>query len=263
MNNFNFAQAGRTPAGSMDASVDAGLRSFMLGVYNKLALGIAIAGILALIAGTVEPVRNLVLFSPLSLVIAFTPPALIIGSMFFMKNPSPGMTGFIYWAIVATIGLSFGYYMYMASAGMSYSTLGGIKQSFTFATITKAFLITATSFGALSLWGYTTKRDLTALGTFAIMGLWALFAVSVVYMILPMTGLIQHSGSMEWIISGGFALLSAVLVAWETQQLKFGYYQFAGDKRGLAVMTNWGALNFFIMFANMFRFFLMLLASRD
>tara|TARA_Y100000052_G_scaffold22006_1_gene22429 strand:+ start:27754 stop:28545 length:792 start_codon:yes stop_codon:yes gene_type:complete len=263
MNDFNFAQAGRASAGTMDASVDAGLRSFMLGVYNKLALGIALAGILALIAGTVEPVRNIVLFSPLAFVIAFGPPALIIGSMFFMKNPSPVATGFIYWAVVTLIGLSFGYYMYMASESMSMSTLGGIKQSFNFATITKAFLITATSFAALSLWGYTTKRDLTALGTFAIMGLWALFAVSIVYMILPMTGLIEHSGGMEWMISGGFALLSAVLVAWETQQLKHGYYQFAGDQRGLAVMTNWGALNFFIMFVNMFRFVLMLLASRE
>ena len=95
------------------------------------------------------------------------------------------------------------------------------------------------------------------------MAIWALFAVSVIYMILPAIGLIENSSGMEWMISGGFALLSAVLVAWQSQQLKEGYYQFAGDHRGMAVMTNWGALNFFIMFVNMFRFVLMLLASRD
>ena len=73
----------------------------------------------------------------------------------------------------------------------------------------------------------------------------------------------QPSSGMEWLISGGFALLSAVLVAWQTQELKEGYYQLSHDGRSLAVMTNWGALNFFIMFVNMFRFVLMLLASRD
>ena len=95
------------------------------------------------------------------------------------------------------------------------------------------------------------------------MALWALVAVTLVYMILPVFGILAPSSSMEWLISGGFALLSAVLVAWQTQELKEGYYSFAGDQRSMAVMTNWGALNFFIMFVNMFRFVLMLLASRE
>ena len=103
----------------------------------------------------------------------------------------------------------------------------------------------------------------TAVMGLLIMAIWALFAVAIIYMILPAIGLIEHSGPMEWIISGGFALLSAVLVAWQTQELKEGYYQLAGDQRGMAVMTNWGALNFFISFVNMFRIVLMLLASRD
>ena len=73
----------------MDASVDAGLRTFMLGVYSKLTIGIAIAGVLAFVAGTVPVVRDLVFGTPLYYVVMFAPPALIIGSMFFMKNPSP------------------------------------------------------------------------------------------------------------------------------------------------------------------------------
>ena len=260
MNDFNTSIArGR----SMDASVDAGLRTFMLGVYSKLTIGIAIAGVLAFVAGTVPVVRDLVFGTPLYYVVMFAPPALIIGSMFFMKNPSPTGSAILYWAIVATVGLGLGVYFALAQSSMSITTAGGISQSFNYMTIAKAFFITASAFAALSLWGYTTKRDLSAIGSFAIMGIWALFAVAVIYMILPAIGLIEHSGPMEWLISGGFALLSAILVAWQTQELKEGYYQFAGNERGMAVMTNWGALNFFIMFVNMFRFVLMLLASRE
>ncbi|MEM1391636.1 MAG: Bax inhibitor-1/YccA family protein [Pseudomonadota bacterium] len=260
MNDFNSSVArGRT----MDASTDAGLRAFMLGVYSKLTLGIALAGVLAFIAGTVPPVTNLVFNTPLVYLVMFGPPALIIGSMFFMKNPSPTGSAVLYWALVTLIGLGMGVYFALAASGITAQTAGGIQQSLTYATITKAFFITASAFAALSLWGYSTKRDLSAIGSFAIMAIWALFAVAVVYAILPAIGLLEPSGTMEWAISGGFALLSAVLVAWQTQELKEGYYAFAGDQRSMAVMTNWGALNFFIMFVNMFRFILMLLASRD
>ncbi|MEM8617131.1 MAG: Bax inhibitor-1/YccA family protein [Pseudomonadota bacterium] len=260
MNDFNTSVArGRT----MDASVDAGLRTFMLGVYTKLTIGIAIAGVLAFAAGTFEPLTNLVFNTPLYYVVMMGPPVLIIGSMFFMKNPSPVGSAVLYWALVGLIGLSLGVYFLMAKSGLNMSTAGGISQAMNYGTIGKAFFITASAFAALSLWGYTTKRDLSAIGSFAIMAIWALFAVAVVYAILPMLGLMEPSSTMEWVISGGFALLSAVLVAWQTQELKEGYYAFAGDQRGMAVMTNWGALNFFIMFVNMFRFVLMLLASRE
>jgi len=247
----------------MDASVDQGLRSFMLGVYQKLTIGIALSGLLAFAAGTYEPLTALIFGTPLYYVVAFAPVALIFGSMFFMKNPSPTGSALLYWAIVVFVGLGLGVYFYMASSGISTQTAGGISQSLNYMTIAKAFFITASAFGALSLWGYTTKRDLSAIGSFAIMAIWALFAVSVIYMFLPMLGIMEPSSGMEWMISGGFALLSAVLVAWQTQELKEGYYQFAGDARGMAVMTNWGALNFFIMFVNMFRFVLMMLASRE
>ena len=260
MNQFNTSVAqGR----SMDASVDAGLRAFMLGVYTKLTLGIGLAGLLAFIAGTVDAVSAIVLSSPMNMIIAFAPVALILISMFAMRNPSPTGSAILYWAIVATVGLGMGVYVYMAANSISASTAGGIQQSLTFATIGKAFFITSSAFAALSLWGYSTRSDLSAIGIFAIMGIWALFAVAVIYMILPAIGVIEPSGPMEWIISGGFALLSALLVAWQTQELKEGYYQLAGNQRGMAVMTNWGALNFFIMFVNMFRFVLMLLSSRD
>ena len=103
-----------------------------------------------------------------------------------------------------------------------------------------AFLITASAFGALSLWGYTTKRNLGGIGNFAVMALWGVVALSLLNFILP------PSSMFEWIIMAAVFGLSAILIAVETQQLKEGYYSFGGDARSLAVMTNWGALNFFI-----------------
>lgn len=255
MADFQYAQ-GRQGARAGDMSVDAGLRSFMLGVYVKLGIGILLAGALAYAAGAI-PAVSAIVFSPVGYpIVQFGPIVLLLGSMFFMKNPSPLASGILYWAIVVMIGLGLGIWVAMAEQAASGSTRGGINLAPTYGIIAKAFFITASAFGALSLWGYTTKRDLTGIGSFAIMALWGVVAVSLV-------GLFFRSSALEWITMGAVAGLSALLIAWETQQLKAGYYAFAGDGRSMAVLTNWGALNFFISFVNMFRFILMLLSSRN
>lgn len=262
MADFQYAQS-RTGAQTGDMSTDAGLRKFMLGVYNKLFLGILLAGALAYAAGAVPVVTQLVFGTPLYFVVQWGPIVLMLGSMFFMKNPSPLATGIMYWAIVVMMGLGLGIWVAAAEAAssgvpMDLSTRGGIPVSnLTYMTIAKAFLITASAFGALSLFGYTTKRDLSGLGSFAIMAMWGVLAMSLVNLFLP------ANSTMEWIIMGAVFALSAVLIAVETQQLKDGYYAFGGDARSLAVMTNWGALNFFISFINMFRIVLMFLSSRE
>jgi hypothetical protein len=238
-------------------ATDVGLRKFMLGVYNKLTLGILLAGVLAYVAGTVEPVTQLVFGTPLSLVVQWGPIVLLMGSMFFMKNPSPLATGILYWSIVTLLGLGLGTWVIMAETATSASTRGGIGLTTTYVTIAKAFLITASAFGALSLWGYTTKRNISGFGSFLVMALWGVIALSLVNIFLP------PSSMMEWIIMGAVFVISAGLIAVETQQLKNGYYEFGGDARSLAVMTNWGALNFFISFVNMFRIVLMFLSSRE
>jgi len=256
MADFQYAQ-GRSATGVGDMARDAGLRKFMLGVYNKLMLGILLAGVLAYVAGTVEPVAQLVFGTPLIYLVQWGPVVLLLGSMFLMKNPSPLATGILYWSIVTLLGLGLGVWVLMAESGVSSSTRGGVDISTTYVTIAKAFLITASAFGALSLFGYTTKRNLSGIGSFAIMALWGVIALSLLNFILP------PSSMFEWIIMGAVFALSAVLIAVETQQLKNGYYAFGGDARSLAVMTNWGALNFFISFVNMFRIVLMFLSSRE
>jgi FtsH-binding integral membrane protein len=258
MADFQYAQ-GRTGARAGDMSTDVGLRKFMLGVYNKLGLGILLAGVCAYAAGAIEPVSALVFGTPLLYVVQWGPIALLLGSMFFMKNPSPLGSGIMYWTIVVLLGLGLGQWVLMAEAGAGFSTTtrGGIGLSTTYVTIAKAFLITASAFGALSLFGYTTKRDLSGIGSFALMALWGVIALSLLNLFLP------ASSMFEWIILGAVFAISAVLIAFETQQLKQGYYAFGGDARSLAVMTNWGALNFFISFVNMFRIVLMFLSSRE
>jgi uncharacterized protein len=256
MADFQYAQS-RTGAQTGDMSMDAGLRKFMLGVYNKLTLGILLAGALAYAAGAIPAVTELVFGTPLAYVIQWGPIVLLLGSAFLMKNPSPLASGILYWSIVALLGLGLGVWVLMAEAGMSSETRGGIGLTTTYATIAKAFLITASAFGALSLFGYTTKRDLSGIGSFAIMALWGVVALSLLNFILP------PSSMIEWIIMGAVFGLSAVLIAVETQQLKQMYYAFEGDQRSLAAMTNIGALNFFVSFVNMFRIVMMFLSSRE
>lgn len=254
MNDFNQSYAPQT--GTLDMSTDAGLRSFMLGVYNKLALGIALSGLIAFAVGSFEPLTALVWGTPLAYVVQFGPIVLILASAFLMRNPSPMGSAIMYWSIVSLLGASLSMWVVLANADASFATRAGTAMSVDFMTITKAFLVTASAFAALSLFGYTTKMNLRPIGTFMIIGLWGLVAIGLISLFFPPSGLLELG------LQVGILLLSGGLVAWETQELKEGYYQFAGDGRSMAVMTNWGALNFFILFYNMFTIILSLM-SRD
>ena len=246
MNDFNrTVGATRT----MDMSTDAGLRSFMLGVYNKLALGLAVAGGLAFFVGSNSAAMSFFMTPPVVYAIMFGPIALIFGSSFFMRNPSPTGSAILYWSIVSLIGIGLSAWVFQARIGSA-----GV----TFTLIAKAFFITATAFGALSLFGYTTKRNLGPIGTFAIMGIWGVVALSVLGFFF---GGFESGGFMMNAIMAAIFLLSAAITAWQTQELKEGYYALAGDQRGMAVMTNWGALNFFISFVNMFQTIMYFMSS--
>ena len=254
MNDYN--QSYGAGAREMDTSVNAGLRAFMLGVYNKLALGIALSGALAFAAGSYEPLTNLLFGTSLRWVVMLAPIAILLFANFGMRRPSPVGSAVLYWAVVIAIGLSMGIYFAMAKVGV-----GGMSHF----VIAKAFLATSITFAGLSLFGYTTKRDLGPIGTFAFMGIWAAFVIGMLFFILPMifpnVAFLQVGGTMQIIISGAFALFSAVIIAWQTQNLKEGYMQYSNDGAQLAVMTNWGALNFFVSFINILQFFLHIMSS--
>lgn len=252
MSDFNNGYARPLPQ-SADMSVDAGLRSFMLGVYNKVALGLLVSAVLAYVTGSVPAVRDLLFstavfpdgvtrltgYTLLGMIVAFSPLVLILGSNFVMKNPTAGGASALYWLIVALIGAS----------------MGTVVLLYTGASVVQTFLITAAAFGGLSLFGYTTKKDLSGIGSFLIMGVIGLIIAMVVNMFL-------QSSMMQMIISIAGVLIFAGLVAYDTQRLKMTYYALGGNQTGMSVATSYGALTLYISFVNMFQFLLMLFGGR-
>jgi FtsH-binding integral membrane protein len=248
MSDYNRGYARPAPA-SADMSVDAGLRAFMLGVYNKLALGLVVSGALAWITYSVPAVRDLLyVITPdnrlvgitmLGTIIRFLPLVAMLVAMFGMRNPSPASSGALYWFIVASFGLGAGVWMMI----------------YTGASVASAFLITAVAFGSLSLVGYTTKKDMTGFGNFLIMGLIGIVLASVVNLFL-------HMPVISFVVNILGVLIFAGLIAYDTQRLKMTYYALGGDQTGMAVATNYGALSLYLDFINLFQFLLSLLGSR-
>ena len=247
MSDFNRGYARSVPTDRADMSVDAGLRSFMLGVYNKMALGLLLSAALAFLTGSFAPVRDLMFtvangrvgYSVLGMVVAFAPLAVILFSGFAIRNQTPRTANITYWSIVSLIGAS----------------LGVLVLRYTGASIASTFLITAAAFGGLSLVGYTTKKDLSGFGSFLIMGLWGLIIASLVSIFWSPPG-------FSFIISVLGVLIFAGLIAYDTQNLKMTYYQLGGDSASMAVATNYGALNLYLNFINLFQFLLQFTGNR-
>jgi uncharacterized protein len=241
MSDFNRGFSRPAPAVA-DMSVDAGLRAFMLGVYNKVGLGLVLSAALAYVTGTVPQVQQLLFtrdlgtgrigYTILGFVVAFSPLAILLFQAFFRRT-SPQAAAFTYWAIVALIGASFGVLF------MVYSQMG----------IFQTFLVTAAAFGGLSLVGYTTKRDLTAMGSFLIMGLFGLI-------LAMLASFFFHSPALTFVINLVGVLIFAGLIAFDTQRLKMTYYQLGGDTAAMSMATSYGALSLYLNFINLFRFLL-------
>ena len=231
----------------MDMSVNEGLRGFMLGVYNKMALGLLLTAGISYVVGAMVPenVTLTLLTGPLGIVIMFAPLAILLLSGFVMKNPSPLAANLVYWSVVSLIGVSMGAIVYVY-ARMPDGML----------IVSKAFLTTAIAFGALSLYGYTTKRDLSGFGTFLIMGVVGIIVASLLNM------LFFKSPVMDLVISIVGLLLFAGLTAWDTQRLKTMYFAIEGNARAVAVATTYGALSLYLDFINMFQFMLSLMSRR-
>jgi FtsH-binding integral membrane protein len=248
MSDFNRGLSGSTPVVT-DMGVDAGLRAFMLGVYNKVGLGLVLSAALAYVTGTVPAVQQYLFtvdpqtgrlgYTLLGMVVAFSPIGILLFQMFFRKT-SPRAAAITYWAIVALIGASFGMLF------LIYSQVG----------IFQTFLVTAAAFGGLSLVGYTTKRDLTAMGSFLIMGLFGLlFAM--------LASFFFHSAALTFAINLIGVLIFAGLIAYDTQRLKLTYHQLGGNQAAMSVATSYGALSLYLDFINLFRFLLYFMGGRS
>lgn len=242
MSDYREQIQGRTGAAT-GAVIDEGLRSYMLRVYNIMALGLAITGIAAL--GTSVMAQNNPAFaqaiygSPLKWVVMFAPLAMVFFLSFRIEKMSVSAAQTTFWVYAAMMGLS----------------LSSIFLVFTGESIVRTFFITAASFGALSLYGYTTKKDLSGMGSFLIMGVFGILIASVVNIFLGSTGL-------QFAISVLGVLIFAGLTAYDTQQIKEMYYEgdgatVAGRK---AIM---GALRLYLDFINLFMFLLQFLGNRE
>ncbi|MDQ0466183.1 FtsH-binding integral membrane protein [Caulobacter ginsengisoli] len=250
MSDYNNGYARPTVA---DMSVDAGLRSFMLGVYNKMGLGLLLAGGLAWTVGNVPQLAQLLFqdlgargigYTPLGMVVAFAPLAVLLASRFLMRNMTVVSSAALYWVVVSLVGLSLGVLFVVYAGTLIYTAL----------------LVTAVAFGGLSLYGYATKRDLSPFGSFLVMAVFGLVASSVALFFLPPA--VYNSP----IIFFGFNIIGVLvfsgMIAWKTQELKMMYYQLGGNSASTAIVTNIGALSLFISFVNLFQVILALMGGR-
>jgi FtsH-binding integral membrane protein len=229
-----------TGVGRDSVAVDAGLRSYMLSVYNYMASGVLLTGIVAMLFARSGAAETILLGpGPLKYLIMFSPLAFVMVMSFGLNRLSTGMTQFLFWAFATVMGLS------MASIFLVYT--GG--------SIATTFFATSAAFLSLSLWGYTTKKDLSGFGTFLIMGVVGL----IVAMLL---NLWLQSSVMHLAISAIGVLIFAGLTAYDTQRIKSLYFMVAGsDMMGKTVIM--GALSLYLDFVNMFTFLLSFLGSRD
>lgn len=232
---FATAQTG----GMARADIDVGLRKYMLGVYNYMASGVLLTGMVALLVASVPALQQFVFFTPFKWVALFAPLAIVLFFSVRLHAMSASTAQAVYWLYAGTMGLS----------------LGSIFLVYTGASIAKTFFVTATAFGALSLYGYTTKKDLSAWGTFLIMGVVGLLVASLVNIFLKSSGL-------EFVISAAGVLLFAGLTAYDTQKIKEMYYEGDGYEVTAKKSVS-GALALYLDFINLFLFLLRFLGNRE
>ncbi|QEW19178.1 Inner membrane protein YbhL [Marinibacterium anthonyi] len=252
-------QGVRSAAGVRTAAIDEGLRAHMNKVYGTMSVGMLITALAAWaisgLAVTSVPTEYqigageyltqlgyAIYASPLKWVIMFAPLAFVFGLSASMNRLSASAAQLVFYAFAAVMGLS----------------LSSIFLVYTGTSIAQVFLITAIMFASLSLYGYTTKKDLSGLGTFLFMGLIGLIIASVVNIFLA-------SAAMTFAISVIGVLIFAGLTAYDTQQIKGEYVQFAsmGDQEWLGKAAIMGALRLYLDFINMFVMLLSLFGQRD
>ena len=223
--------------GVPSATRDAGLRSYMLSVYNYMASGVLLTGIVALLffsSGMAEQVMT----TPLKWLIILAPLGFVFGMSFGVNRMSTGTLQTMFWGFAVAMGLS------MSTIFIVYT---GVSIAQTFFAVSAGFL-------ALSLYGYTTKKDLSGFGTFLIMGVVGLLVAMVINMFLQST-------AMGYAISGIGVLLFAGLTVYDTQKIKSMYAHIAGtDMLGKAAIMS--ALTLYLDFINMFQFMLSFMGDR-
>lgn len=244
-----FSTAAQTYEQTRAVERDAGLRAYMLRIYNYMASALALTGGVALFAANspafismlyqVNEAGYPVGISGFGWLVMFAPLGLVLWLSFGVHKMSLFTTQAVYWAYAALVGLS----------------LSSIFLTYTGESIARAFFVTAGTFGAMSIYGYTTKRDLSGMGSFLIMGLIGVLIASVVNIFL-------HSSALAFATSVLGVLIFVGLTAWDTQRLKSLYYQVSGQGEALAKVSIMGALSLYMDFINIFLYLLRFMGDR-
>ncbi|MER8431354.1 Bax inhibitor-1/YccA family protein [Mesorhizobium caraganae] len=230
----------RMGAGARAGAVyDEGLRSHMLRVYNYMGIGLVVTGVIAYLVASTPALYVPIFSSPLKWVVMLAPLGFVLLFSFKMQTMSAASAQAMFWAFCAVMGLS----------------LASVFLVFTGTSIARTFFITATMFGATSLYGYTTKRDLTQFSSFLIMGLIGVVIASVVNIFLGSTAL-------QFAISVIGIAVFVGLTAWDTQTIKEQYAENfdAESQQKLAVF---GALSLYLNFVNIFQLLLNFTGERE
>ena len=237
MARYNTAyQAGTA---TQTAEFDEGLRAYMLKVYNYMASGVLLTGIIAMYVGNSPTLLNAIFNSGLKWIVTLAPLAFVMVMSFGVHKMKSSTLQMIFWAFAATMGVS----------------ISWIFMAYTDTSIARTFFITAATFGALSLYGYTTKKSLSGMGTFLFMGVIGILIASVVNMFLG-------SSMLQFIISVAGVLVFAGLTAYDTQRIKESYYMMSTGE-AVAKGAIMGAVNLYLDFVNLFMFMLQFLGNRE
>jgi len=218
-------------AGIDRVNFDAGLRAHMQRIFNYMGCGLILTGLVAYIVANTA-LAGVIFGTPLKWIAMLAPFGFLIYMNARMATLSASTLRILFWLFCGTMGLS----------------LGAIFLVFTGASVARAFFITAATFGAMSLYGYTTKRDLTGVGSFMLMGILGLMIASVV-------NLFMASGMLQWMISVAGVVIFTGLTAYDVQRIKQTYSEAWGTEANdkLAVFN---ALSLYLNFINMFQFIL-------
>ncbi len=238
-------------ATTVDSRVDAGLRAHMLRVYNYMVGALALSGAVAYIVASSPALLNMfyqtvmtangVNLQPtiLGWVVMLSPIALVLLLSFRVMQMSQGAAQATFWAYAALTGAS----------------LASILVVYTGASVAMTFFVTAATFGTMSLWGYTTKRDLTGMGHFLMMGVIGLLIAMVANMFFK-------SPTINFVVSALGVVIFTGLTAWDTQKIKNTYYQIGGDTAVAGKAAIMGALSLYLDFLNIFLFLLRFMGNR-
>jgi FtsH-binding integral membrane protein len=234
-------------ARAQGTTYDQNLRAYMLNIYNYMASALALTGLVAYLGANWAPLASLLYrfegghigLTGFGMLAMFAPLAFILALSFGINRMSPQAAQMTFWAYAATVGLS------LSSIFFVYSGV----------SIARAFFITAATFGGMSLWGYSTRRDLRGMGHFMMMGLFGVIIAMFVNVFL-------HSTGLQFVISTMGVIVFTGLTAYDTQKIRDMYYAQGNRGEMAAKLAIMGALSLYLDFINLFMYALQFFGDR-